>query len=61
MRKIISSKKQNGVVKTAYDMAMGTSKMLGCLDEKMKEVNLDSKLSLFGQEFNPETLCYRYF
>ena len=26
--------KQNGVVKTAYDMAMGTSQMLGCLDEK---------------------------
>jgi type I restriction enzyme M protein len=47
--------KQNGVVKTAYDMAMGTSQMLGCLDEKMIEINPDSKLSLFGQEFNPET------
>ena len=47
--------KQNGMVKTAYDMAMGTSQMLGCLDEKMTEINSDSKLSLFGQEFNPET------
>lgn len=47
--------KQNGAVKTAYDMAMGTSQMLGCLDEKMTEINRDSKLSLFGQEFNPET------
>src|SRR5690554_5557807 len=47
--------KENGVVKTAYDMAMGTSQMLGCLDEKMREINSDSKLSLFGQEFNPET------
>jgi type I restriction enzyme M protein len=47
--------KSNGVVKTAYDMAMGTSQMLGCLDEKMTEINPDSKLSLFGQEFNPET------
>jgi type I restriction enzyme M protein len=46
---------ENGVVKTAYDMAMGTSQMLGCLDEKMQEINSDSKLSLFGQEFNPET------
>jgi type I restriction enzyme M protein len=46
---------KNGVVKTAYDMAMGTSQMLGCLDEKMTEINPDSKLSLFGQEFNPET------
>jgi type I restriction enzyme M protein len=47
--------KQNGAVKTAYDMAMGTSQMLGCLNEKMTEINPDSKLSLFGQEFNPET------
>lgn len=47
--------KENGVVKTAYDMAMGTSQMLGCLDEKIQEINSDSKLSLFGQEFNPET------
>jgi len=47
--------KENGVVKTAYDMAMRTSQMLGCLDEKMQEINSDSKLSLFGQEFNPET------
>ena len=47
--------KQNGAVKTAYDMAMGTSQMLGCLSEKMTEINPDSKLSLFGQEFNPET------
>lgn len=46
---------QNGAVKTAYDMAMGTSQMLGCLSEKMTEINPDSKLSLFGQEFNPET------
>lgn len=46
---------QNGVVRTAYDMTMGTSQMLGCLDEKIREVNPDSKLSLFGQEFNPET------
>jgi type I restriction enzyme M protein len=46
---------QNGVVRTAYDMTMGTSQMLGCLDEKIREINSDSKLSLFGQEFNPET------
>jgi len=47
--------KKNGLVKTAYDMAMGTSQMLGCLDEKLKEIHPDSKLTLFGQEFNPET------
>ncbi|MCR3906686.1 MAG: type I restriction-modification system subunit M [Tenericutes bacterium] len=46
---------QNGIVRTAYDMTMGTSQMLGCLDEKIREINSDSKLSLFGQEFNPET------
>lgn len=39
----------------AYDMAMGTSQMLGCLTEKLKEINPSSDLTCFGQEFNPET------
>lgn len=47
--------KQNGCNKTAYDMAMGTSQMLACLDEKLKEINENSHLMCFGQEFNPET------
>lgn len=46
---------KNGCAKTAYDMAMGTSQMLGCLDEKLKEVNENAVLMIFGQELNPQT------
>ena len=51
-REIIAKK---GCNKTAYDMTMGTSQMLACLDEKLKEINANSHLMCFGQEFNPET------
>lgn len=47
--------KANGCTKTAYDMAMGTSQMLGCLTEKAKDINENSDITCFGQEFNPET------
>ena len=44
-----------GCTKTAYDMAMGTSQMLGCLTERLQEISADAALTCFGQEFNPET------
>ena len=44
-----------GCTKTAYDMAMGTSQMLGCLTERLQDVSKDATLTCFGQEFNPET------
>ena len=47
--------KANGCYKTAYDMTMGTSQMLGCLTERVMEINEDADLTCFGQEFNPET------
>ena len=47
--------KENGCTKTAYDMAMGTSQMLGCLTERLQEISDDAVLTCFGQEFNPET------
>ena len=47
--------KANGCTKTAYDMAMGTSQMLGCLDERLKAINSEADLTCFGQEFNPAT------
>ncbi len=47
--------KEKGCNKTAYDMTMGTSQMLACLEEKLKEINENSHLMCFGQEFNPET------
>ena len=47
--------RKNGGSKTAYDMTMGTSQMLACLDERLKSINENINLSCFGQEFNPET------
>lgn len=47
--------KENGCTKTAYDMAMGTSQMLGCLSERLTDISEDADLTCFGQEFNPET------
>lgn len=45
----------DGCTKTAYDMAMGTSQMLGCLTERLQDVSKDATLTCFGQEFKPET------
>lgn len=47
--------KVNGCTKTAYDMAMGTSQMLGCLTECLTDINENADLTCFGEEFNPET------
>ena len=47
--------KKNGGSKTAYDMTMGTSQMLTCLDERLQDINKSINLTCFGQEFNPET------
>ena len=47
--------RQKGCTKTAYDMAMGTSQMLGCLTERLQAISEDAVLTCFGQEFNPET------
>ncbi len=40
---------------TVYDMAMGTSQMLSCMEERIHELNKDMDVSCFGQEFNPST------
>lgn len=49
--------RESGCAKTAYDMAMGTSQMLGCLEERLKEINEDADLKLFGEELNEETFA----
>ena len=41
--------KQNGCYKTAYDMTMGTSQMLGCLTELVKEINPEADLTCFAK------------
>lgn len=44
-----------GVVKTVYDMAMGTSQMLGCMEERLLEFDIEAEVTTFGQELNPQT------
>ncbi len=46
---------ENGVVKTIYDQTMGTSQMLGCMEERLRALDADAEIRCFGQEFNPET------
>lgn len=46
---------QEGVMKTVYDMTMGTSQMLGCMEERLKSLDSDAEVTSFGQEINPST------
>ncbi|WP_040950217.1 type I restriction-modification system subunit M [Gorillibacterium massiliense] len=46
---------EDGVVKTVYDQTMGTSQMLGCMEERLRALDADAEIRCFGQEFNPET------
>lgn len=40
---------------TVYDMTMGTSQMLSCMEERIHEINPEMEVTCFGQEFNPST------
>ena len=42
---------------TVYDMTMGTSQMLSCMEERLHEINPDIEVTCFGQEFNPSTFA----
>ena len=42
---------------TVYDMTMGTSQMLSCMEERIHELNEDITVTCFGQEFNPSTFA----
>ena len=42
---------------TVYDMTMGTSQMLSCMEERIHELNEDIEVTCFGQEFNPSTFA----
>lgn len=42
-------------VKTIYDMAMGTSQMLACMTDRLKQLNKNVNVACYGQELNPET------
>lgn len=44
-----------GISKTVYDMTMGTSQMLTCMEERLKQLDGEADVTVFGQEFNPFT------
>ena len=46
---------QDGITATMYDMAMGTSQMLSCMEERIHAIDSDIEVTCFGQEFNPST------
>ncbi len=45
----------DSLTKTVYDMTMGTSQMLTCMEERLKQLDKDADVTVFGQEFNPFT------
>ena len=44
-----------GLNKTVYDMTMGTSQMLTCMEERLQQLDADAEVTTFGQELNPFT------
>lgn len=42
---------------TVYDMTMGTSQMLSCMQERIGALDADAEVTCFGQEFNPSTFA----
>ena len=42
---------------TVYDMAMGTSQMLSCMEERVHQLNSELDVTCFGQEINPSTFA----
>ena len=42
---------------TVYDMAMGTSQMLSCMEERIHDINPEMPVTCFGQEINPSTFA----
>ena len=43
------------ITKTVYDQTMGTSQMLGCTEERLRQLDSEARVTCYGQEFNPFT------
>ena len=54
---LLSDTQFNGQNITVYDMAMGTSQMLSCMEERIHALDQDATVTCFGQEFNPSTFA----
>lgn len=46
----------DGLHCTVYDMTMGTSQMLTCMEERLKQLDSNASVQTFGQELNPFTM-----
>lgn len=49
--------RDEGVSVDIYDMAMGTSQMLGCLTERLTDLDPDADVTSHGQELNNQTFA----
>ncbi len=47
---------EDGLHCTVYDMTMGTSQMLTCMQERIIQLDSSAKIQTFGQEINPFTM-----
>lgn len=54
---LLCDTKFNGDTITVYDMAMGTSQMLSCMEERIHTLDSETEVTCFGQEFNPSTFA----
>lgn len=54
---LLSDTQFNGQNITVYDMAMGTSQMLSCMEERIYALDKEATVTCFGQEFNPATFA----
>lgn len=48
---------QEGITASIYDMAMGTSQMLGCLTERFLKIDPEAEITSYGQELNNQTFA----
>jgi type I restriction enzyme M protein len=48
---------REGITASIYDMAMGTSQMLGCLTERFLEIDPEAEITAYGQELNNQTFA----
>lgn len=46
---------EKGITASIYDMAMGTSQMLGCLSERFYQIDPEAEITCYGQELNNQT------
>lgn len=48
---------REGITASIYDMAMGTSQMLGCLTERFLKIDPEAEITSYGQELNNQTFA----